>query len=52
MRQDNNNCTPNCPCGQYKKGLKVKHATLPDPERKPPWEWKDLIPPPTNPTFA
>lgn len=43
MSQDNNNCQPNCPCGQYKKGSKVKHAVLPDPERKPPWEWFDDV---------
>lgn len=43
MSQDNNNCEPNCPCGQYRKGEKKKHATLPNPERKPAWEWFDDV---------
>ena len=38
MSQDNNNCEPNCPCGQYRKGERKPHAILPDPERKPPWD--------------
>ena len=24
MSQDNNNCEPNCPCGQYRKGERNK----------------------------
>ena len=43
MAQDNNNCEPNCPCGQYRKGEKKLHAILPDPERKSPWEWFDDV---------
>jgi hypothetical protein len=43
MSQDNNNCQPNCPCGQYKKGVKKHHTPLPDPERKPAWEWFDNV---------
>ena len=31
-QKDNNNCAPNCPCGQYKNRNKV-NAKLPDPQR-------------------
>lgn len=43
MSQDNNNCVPNCPCGQYNKGPKKKHAKLPDHKRKPAWKWFDDV---------